>query len=239
MATIDLADELTIDPSRSGLTVETLPHIQAQGLGDDANNLVNRALRAVNRTALIHLCKQIPVGGGLGGGSADAAAVLRWSQCTDLDLAATLGADVPFCVAGGRARVEGIGEIVTPLPFVSRSLLVMLPPFGVPTAAVFAAWDDLELEYGRLPRHQPMSDGWRNDLTEAALLVAPELGRWRDAFRELTGQEPTLAGSGSTWFVRRDVTSASEATLTLDGAVAQLIAVETVPTGWGATDTTG
>ncbi len=193
--------------------------------------------RASNGT--VHLYKQIPVGGGLGGGSADAAAVLRWAQCADLDLAATLGADVPFCVAGGRAQVEGIGEIVTPLPFVSRSLLLMLPPFGVPTAAVFGAWDDLHLEHGRPPRHEPSSDGWRNDLTEPALLVAPQMRRWRDAFRELTGHEPTLAGSGSTWFVRRDAIGSSEAMLTVDGAVAQLIAVETVPTGWGVSSTTG
>ena len=71
-----------------------------------------RALDACGRRAAVRLTKRIPVGGGLGGGSADAAAVLRWAGCADVSVAADLGADVPFCVAGGRARVEGIGERV-------------------------------------------------------------------------------------------------------------------------------
>ena len=82
----------------------------------------------------VRLTKRIPLGGGLGGGSADAGAVLRWAGCDDLELAVTLGADVPFCVVGGRARVEGVGERVTPLPFEPRRYLLVLPPFGVDTA---------------------------------------------------------------------------------------------------------
>ncbi len=58
----------------------------------------------------MHVVKRIPLGGGLGGGSTDAAAVLRWAGCTDLDIARSLGSDVPFSVAGGRALVEGIGR---------------------------------------------------------------------------------------------------------------------------------
>ncbi len=59
--------------------------------------------------------KQIPSGAGLGGGSADAAAILRWAGHTDVEAEARLGADVPFCVIGGRARVTGIGEQLEPL----------------------------------------------------------------------------------------------------------------------------
>ena len=70
----------------------------------------------------MRLTKRIPLGGGLGGGSADAAAVLRWAGCADPGLAVRLGADVPFCLVGGRARVEGMGEVVTPLPFEPREL---------------------------------------------------------------------------------------------------------------------
>ncbi len=64
----------------------------------------------------VRLTKRIPPGAGLGGGSADAAAVLRWAGVVDdVALAARLGADVPFCVRGGRARVTGIGEVLEPL----------------------------------------------------------------------------------------------------------------------------
>ena len=133
------------------------------------HNLVGRALSACGRSASVRLTKRIPLGGGLGGGSADAAAVLRWAGCTDPVLAASLGADVPFCLVGGRARVEGVGERVSPLPFVARDYLLVLPPFGVDTAAVFGAWD---------AGHR---DGEPNALTAAALAVEPRLARWRDA----------------------------------------------------------
>ncbi len=91
----------------------------------------------------MHVVKRIPLGGGLGGGSTDAAAVLRWAGCHDLDVARSLGSDVPFSVAGGRALVEATGEKVTPLPFEARSFLLLVPPFGVNTALVYGAWDEL------------------------------------------------------------------------------------------------
>ena len=139
MVTLDLVDELTFDDG-DGLEV-----VGASGLpvpGGEAN-LVHRALAAVGRTAQVRLHKRIPAGAGLGGGSADAAAVLRWAGCADLALAARLGADVPFCVVGGRARVGGIGEVVTPLPPVDRTYTLLVPSFGVSTSAVYRAWDDL------------------------------------------------------------------------------------------------
>ena len=114
---------------------------------------------------------------------------LRWAGCADLDVAVHLGADVPFCVVGGRARVQGIGERVTPLPFEFREYLLLLPPFGVETARAYRAWDE-----------DPRDDA-PNSLTAAALAVEPRLAGWRDALGELAGTEPVLAGSGSTWFV--------------------------------------
>ena len=139
----------------------------------------------------MRLEKRIPAGAGLGGGSADAAAVLRWAGFADLEAAARLGADVAFCVVGGRARVTGIGEVVEPLPFVERTLTLWTPPFGCSTPAVYRAWDDLG---------GPTGDHG-NDLEPAALVVEPRLAEWRDRFAEVTGQRPRLAGSGSTWFV--------------------------------------
>jgi 4-diphosphocytidyl-2-C-methyl-D-erythritol kinase len=187
MVSIDLADELRF-AAGDGLEV-----IGATGLAvpADDDNLVRRALRLVGRTAQVSLTKRIPAGAGLGGGSADAAAVLRWAGFADPEQAATLGADVPFCVRGGRARVTGIGEVLEPLAHVERTFTLVTPPFGCSTPAVYRAWDDLG---------GPRADG-PNDLEAAALVVAPELAAWRDRLADASGQVPVLAGSGSTWFV--------------------------------------
>ena len=188
MITIDLADVLTFTPG-DGLEV-----LHAPGLETGDTNLVRRALRAVGRTADVLLEKHVPVGGGLGGGSADAAAVLRWAGCFDVAVAAGLGADVPFCLLGGRARVTGVGDVVQPLPFEARTFTLLTAPEPVSTARVYAAWDELG---------GPTAEG-PNDLEPAALEVAPGLARSRDRLGEATGKTPTLAGSGGTWFVEGD-----------------------------------
>src|SRR4051794_38627193 len=114
--TIDLADDLEFAEG-DGLEITGRT---AAGLDPGPTNLVRRALAAPGRPAHVRLHKRIPAGAGLGGGSADAAAVLRWAGVTDLQAAVALGADVPFCVDGGRARVTGIGEIIEPLPMVEE-----------------------------------------------------------------------------------------------------------------------
>jgi 4-diphosphocytidyl-2-C-methyl-D-erythritol kinase len=187
MVTLDLADRLAFSPGDS-LTVTGLE------VPGGEPNLVSRALALVGRRAAVHLEKRIPAGAGLGGGSADAAAVLRWSGCTDLAVAARLGADVPFCLAGGRARVTGIGEVVEPLPFeavAGDEYTLLIPPLHVPTPAVYREWD----------RQGGPAGPSGNDLEPAALAVEPELIRWRDRLGDLTGRAPRLAGSGATWFV--------------------------------------
>jgi len=222
MVTLSLADELVLIGGGSGLEVVAEPGTRPEGLPPPAENLIGRALSACARHASVRLTKRIPLGGGLGGGSADAAAVLRWAGRTDPALAASLGSDVPFCVVGGRARVEGVGERVSPLPFATRDYLLALPPFGVDTARVFAAWDAGQRGEGP------------NELTVAALAVEPRLARWRDALGDLTGREPTLAGSGSTWFVEGTVTGGGTAASLHSGdATARLVRVRTVPAGWG------
>jgi len=188
MVTIDLADELWISEG-DGLTVIAAPTGAAVPAGPD--NLVARALDAVGRHAAVRLVKHIPAGAGLGGGSADAAAILRWAGVTDPQVAAALGADVPFCLAGGRARVGGIGEVLEPLPFAERTFTLLTPPFGVSTPAVYRMWDSMG---------GPGADG-PNDLEPAALAVEPRLAEWRNRLGDLTGATPVLAGSGSTWFV--------------------------------------
>jgi len=223
MLTLDLADELVIDEGGTGLVVEAGPGVRPGDLPEPATNLVTRALAACGRRAAVRLTKRIPLGGGLGGGSADAAAVLRWAGCTDLVVAARLGADVPFCVVGGRARVEGVGERVTPLPFEAREYLLLLPPFGMDTAAVYRAWDAA-----------PSSEA-PNALEAAALRVEPRLAAWRDALRDLTGRAPALAGSGSTWFVEggpEEAGTPSLPALRLGAEAAPLVRARAVPAGW-------
>lgn len=178
MVSLDFADELVVtDGGRNDLP---------------ADNLVSRALEAAGRSAHVRLDKRIPAGAGLGGGSADAAAILRWAGCVDVDVAVRLGADVPFCLlGGGRARVRGIGEVLDPLPFEARVFTLLTPPLHVSTPAVYRAWDDLG---------GPTADG-PNDLLPAALAVEPRLVEWRNRLGDATGLEPALAGSGGTWFV--------------------------------------
>ncbi len=187
MVTLDLHDTLQITEGLSGL--------QVIGGSDDIptgpQNLIHQALQLVGRQAAVTVTKRIPSQAGLGGGSSDAAAILRWAGFDDLDAAAGLGADVAFCTVGGRARVTGWGERVSPLPYIDRSITLVTPPIPCPTGPVYRAWDELGGPTG--------SAG--NDLEPAALHIAPELARWRDELGGSTGEVPRLAGSGSTWFV--------------------------------------
>ncbi|HSL57586.1 MAG TPA: 4-(cytidine 5'-diphospho)-2-C-methyl-D-erythritol kinase [Acidimicrobiales bacterium] len=190
MVTLDLADELEIGPG-DGLVIRSADGEIPAEVPPDDDNLVRRALALAGRTAHVTLTKRIPAGAGLGGGSADAAAVQRGAGFDDLAAVATIGADVPFCLVGGRARVRGIGEVVEPLEPVARTVTLLTPPFGCSTPAVYRAWDALG---------GPTADG-PNDLEPAALAVEPRLAEWRDRLGDATGRTPVLAGSGSTWFV--------------------------------------
>jgi 4-diphosphocytidyl-2-C-methyl-D-erythritol kinase len=191
MISLDLHDVLSVDPGGTGLA-SSGPF--AGGMPLDATNLVVKALRLADREAHVAIDKRIPHGGGLGGGSTDAAAVLRWADfgtgAESLDRAATLGADIPFCLVGGRARVRGIGELIDELPFEPLTVTLVIPPLAVSTPAAYRAWDDLG---------GPTGTG-ANDLEAAALVVEPRLAWWRDAIEERIGGAPTLAGSGATWF---------------------------------------
>ena len=214
MVCLDFGDELeieAIDHDDQGSRLEVVDAISWIGtrawLGDGrsadaavphvptgSDNLVMRALELADRRARVRLVKRIPPGAGLGGGSADAAAVLRWAGFTDLGRASRLGGDVPFCIRGGRALVTGIGEHLVPLASDDATYLCCTPSFGVATAVVYRAFDELNGDAARDP-------GGLNDLETAALLVEPRLARVRDVLAETSGRRPTLAGSGSTWFV--------------------------------------
>lgn len=190
MVSLDIGDDLLLQDGYGLRIVDASSGARAD-LGPPEENLVTRALDMVGRRRSVLIRKRIPAGAGLGGGSADAAAILRWAGSRELLRAAELGADVPFCLVGGRARVTGIGEIVDPLPFVEQVLTLWTPPLMCSTPAVYRAWDELG---------GPVGDNG-NDLEPAALMVEPRLARWRDELAAVSGQRPRLAGSGSTWFV--------------------------------------
>ncbi|MGI9601253.1 MAG: 4-(cytidine 5'-diphospho)-2-C-methyl-D-erythritol kinase [Acidimicrobiales bacterium] len=185
MVSLDLCDRLVVEEGGSGVKVD------GHDVGPESDNLVRRALDLADVQAGVTVYKAIPPGAGLGGGSADAAAVLAWAGWTDPTSAAAIGADVAFCLSGGRARVSGIGEQIQPLAFEDRTFTLLTPPFGCSTPAVYRQWDDMG---------GPVGDHG-NDLEPAALVVAPELARFRDELAEVSGHRPRLAGSGSTWFV--------------------------------------
>lgn len=196
MVSLDLADTLNVDPEATPTRVEMDGPAAGEMRGvSDGSDLVTRALALVGRTARVAIDKQIPAGAGLGGGSSDAAAVLRWAGFDDLDAAARLGADVAFCLRGGRARVTGIGEVVEPLPFVERTFTLVTPPVHCSTPVVYRQWDAMGG-----PTAPPGSEEV-NDLTSAAIAAYPEIATWRDQLESSTGATARLAGSGSTWFV--------------------------------------
>jgi 4-diphosphocytidyl-2-C-methyl-D-erythritol kinase len=216
MVSLSLCDVITIDPTGTGIEATGR---YAAGVPTDDSNLVAKALHWSERVARVTIDKQIPHGGGLGGGSSDAAAVLRWAGIgtapSDLEAAARLGADVAFCLVGGRARVRGIGEIVEPLPHLERSVTLVIPPLQVSTPAAYRAWDRLGA---------PRAPG-PNDLEPAAIAVEPDLARWRDLIGDACGRTPVLAGSGATWFVYGEHGNALAA---LGNEGAEIIATRTI-----------
>ncbi len=158
----------------------------------DSNNIVHAALSACGVRAHASVDKQIPQGAGLGGGSADAACVLRLlGRADDLGLALKLGSDVPFCLAGGRALVTGMGEKVEYLEFEDEEFALILLPFGISTKEVYRVFDDL-------------GGKGNNHLLNAAKAVSPQLNSVYLELCRIVGLEPHLAGSGSSLYYGLD-----------------------------------
>ena len=192
MTTIDFFDRLWVDADEDYIELS-----RGGAVPLDASNLVARALALLDRHAGVVIEKHIPVGGGLGGGSADAAAILRHFGGVSDESALALGSDVPFCQRGGRAMVEGVGERVTPLDFEQRRVTLFMPNFSLSTRECYRALD--ELDESGAPRHGP------NHLEEAACVVEPRLRSTLQWLRATYGDEVHVAGSGSTMFIPADI----------------------------------
>ena len=155
MQSVSLSDEVRLRRTGGGFALYVEP--EGTKIGPPEQNTVYLARRLLQRLAgeelpvEVTLRKRIPTGAGLGGGSADAAAVLvGLNEVFDLGLrvdelrevGTKIGADVPFCISGGTAISEGVGEILTPLPAPPRHHLVLVKPSeGADTARVYRALD--------------------------------------------------------------------------------------------------
>lgn len=236
MAALALGDELTLTLATKGCSTYDLaftPACPRQLIVDWPleRDLCVRAHRLleqhVGRALPVHLSlrKNVPSGGGLGGGSSDAAYTLiaidalfhlTLDEGTLVKLAMQLGSDVPFFIGVARgqpwALVSGLGELLEPLPVTQTlSLVLIFPDFGTSTAQVYQAFDralvtpDKQTETQRIRQltqlHPLPPDAPFNDLAEPACAVTPAL---RDAMARIRTRSPYpvhVSGSGSTLYV--------------------------------------
>ncbi len=207
--TVEVADEDRLD-------------VDGAELDPGPSNLVwvaaDRLAAAVSRRRPpldVRLVKRVAVAAGLGGGSADAAAMLRavaeiMGVGSDVvaSVAAEVGADVPLFLVGGTCLIEGRGEQVTRWRPGLRgvAVAVVVPPFELPTAAVYRTWDRLGGPAGPRWRSEDLppvlrsGELLRNDLYPAAVELRPELADWRSELTSAWGVEVLMSGSGPSLF---------------------------------------
>lgn len=153
MQTVDLYDELELEKCDSGINLRCNKHY----VPTDEKNLAYKAAKlfmeaySIKSGVNINIIKNIPVSAGMAGGSTDAAAVIKMmnkmfninANDEELEkLALKIGADVPYCINGGTALCEGIGEKITRLkPFKDKIVVLVKPPFGVSTKEVYKSFD--------------------------------------------------------------------------------------------------
>tara|TARA_R110002072_G_scaffold228234_12_gene385415 strand:+ start:63055 stop:64038 length:984 start_codon:yes stop_codon:yes gene_type:complete len=230
--TLALHDDVVVahtpESSRDGIAIDVTADHERLLVPADDSNLAVKAMALV-RAELgqqasgafhIRLHKRIPNGGGLGGGSSNAAAVLRLSNRLLGDiinehrlqaLGATLGADVPFFLRGGSQWGRGIGTELHPADAIEARFVLLVPPYGCGTVEVYkkhaALWRDRKradtVPSITVPENwdSAVGIGFCNELEDAAEQVRPELGRLRRAVAEAGYAHARMSGSGSTLFV--------------------------------------
>jgi 4-diphosphocytidyl-2-C-methyl-D-erythritol kinase len=218
---VSICDELALE-LRPNVSSRVTLRCNWASLPDDDRNLAVKAAKSfldefrIEAEVMVTLGKRIPMGAGLGGGSSDAASVLRLMAelCRIKDddriarLALRLGADVPFFLYRCPARVGGIGERITPLEaFPSMNFVIAVPPFEVPTREVFAGlapegWsgpaseDDLAAIMGS----RLTSANLRNDLAPVASRRWPAIGELQRDLEEFGAIGAAMTGSGGAVF---------------------------------------
>lgn len=213
MQTVSLHDRVTVAPAK---TVE----VHVTGATLPVENTMYRAAKLYQtrsgKGCLVTCEKRLPAEAGMGGGSADAAAVLRGLQrlhrmLTDKEIreiALQVGADVPFCLQGGLCRCEGVGEILTPVIGPQLHFAVVKPPRGVSTKALFQS---LSLPRKRVETLRCLAKLGQNDLPGAAAYMenaleapaidlVPEIGEVKAALLQRGALAACMTGSGSAVF---------------------------------------
>lgn len=222
MQSIGLCDELTLEKTTEGITLTT----DSAELPEAEDNLVYKAARLMFETCQIaggvhiHLQKRIPIAAGMAGGSTDAAAAMKGiNRLFDLglplsrlmELGVSIGADVPYCILGGTALAEGIGEKLTPLtPAPDFYLLVAKPDISVSTKYVYQNLDiaaikkhpDIPgmvraIETGSL---QGVLDRMGNVLETVTIPAHPIIDTIKYRMREFGAVNSLMSGSGPTVF---------------------------------------
>ncbi|WP_298845849.1 4-(cytidine 5'-diphospho)-2-C-methyl-D-erythritol kinase [Clostridium sp.] len=222
MQNVDLYDSMSFQKCNKGINIScNKPYIPT-----DEKNLVYKAAQLFMDTYDIHeginiyLKKNIPVAAGMAGGSADAAAVLKTlPQIFNIDvnvnelikLGVKIGADVPYCIMGGTALCEGIGEIITPLkPFKNQILVLVKPNFGVSTKEVFKNLDvtkifkhpdtDAIIKAMEDENLENVCNGMKNLLENVTLRKYPVLKRIKEDMIKMGATGAMMSGSGPTIF---------------------------------------
>jgi 4-diphosphocytidyl-2-C-methyl-D-erythritol kinase len=237
LASIDLWDDLQVEPADAGAD-----RVECAGL--DGPNLADAALAAFRRRVpelpplRVRIDKRIPVAAGLGGGSADAAAVLRAANRISgeplnavalRELGAELGSDVPGQVEPRHALVSGVGEVVDPIELPAFGAVLVPHNPGLSTADVYAEFDRLGGGRGQvglealrsLAREMALLPVLGNDLQPAALALRPELTAALASLRGHGALGALVSGSGPTCFgLFEDRTAAEAVAAKLDGAIA-------------------
>jgi len=214
----DVADVLVVEPADMNV-LEVTGAFAADVPRDVSNSIWKSYSWLAARRALpqvrVRLEKNLPVASGIGGGSADAAAMLRallritaasLSENDITSLATGLGADVPVCFRGQPCLMEGIGEKISVLTEQLPPALVLVNPL-VPcsTAEVFKA---MGLKVGEM-RPAPTRAQWRNDMTAAAIQTQPQISNVLSALHKTTLFPVLMSGSGATCFgIARDFAEA-------------------------------
>lgn len=194
--TISLHDDLTFrEADALSLTCDD-PSIPT-----DDTNLVIRAARAVGaKHVAVDLRKRIPAGGGVGGGSSNAAATLKALAADREDLpgiALSLGSDVPFFLTGGTAYATGRGEVLTPLPPMSEiPLLLVLPEERVSTREAYARITRYSEPLG-IEAHREFA-AFKNDFEEPVFAMYPRLRELKARLYDAGAKWAQMSGSGST-----------------------------------------
>ena len=227
MQTVSLFDRVIVEKSR---TVEV--HVTGMTLPQD-NTMVRAAMlyqKATGCGAKIRCEKRIPAEAGLGGGSADAAAVLRGLQRlhrmaddrTLNGIALSVGADVPFCLHGGTCRCEGVGELLTPFALKNRLWFVIAKPKeGVSTRELFSRLPLPRPRVRTLSAVAALAKGdlvslaplMQNVLEPAAIELVPEIGTLKQKLLDAGAIAAQMTGSGSAVFGLFETEEAANAAL--------------------------